>query len=276
MLSGLFSITLLPTKRKRGDKPDTSDLLQVIKESTELKKAATQTDKSGTNKGSAELQKPSRAHGKPSAAHGKPSGHEQTPPPPGTVSKATPNNSSRVLRKIIADSKAFLDQNKTKAPPPEAVRSSMIAVVNQTFTVMQSCAEELNDVLGPTELWISCTAPTSVTESETISTFRGRISSNLVSIVIRGQNDRVDFLMMPADRVIGLSIAEKQYPPLMTFILGASGTKFSWQVEGKPLTEERLERYCVELFRFFVEETRAALKDRSVLATVGLLVEPKV
>lgn len=285
MLSGLFSITLLPTKRRRGDKPATDDLLQVVKESGQQKNAAAQKAAAGAQqnkrsgeqrKTSAEQNKPSGPQNKPSRSQTKPIGQEQMPAPPSA--KITTPNSSRVLRsfgnsesetrtssmrKIIADSQAFLDINKTRAPQPEAVRSSMIAVVNQTFTVLQSCAEELNDVLGHSELWISCTAPTSVSESEIVKTFRGRISSNCISIVIRGQDDRVDFLMLPADRVIGLSIAEKQYSPLMTFSLATSGSKIVWQVEGRPLTDERLERYTVELFKFFVEETRTALASKT-------------
>ena len=57
---------------------------------------------------------------------------------------------------------------------------------------------------------------------------------------------------------MGLSRVESQHPPIMSFNGRANPrTEFNeWEVEGKPLTSERLERYCLLLFNHLVEETR--------------------
>ena len=174
------------------------------------------------------------------------------------------------MQNIIAESKTYLAESRAAqwdgARRTSDVSSAMVATVSQCFTIIQSCAEELNHALGQSELWVSCTAPAFVSESmsynrrreatQTLTTFRARISSSKLSIVIKGKDDKVEFFLLPAQKVVGLSFAERDYNPLMSFVAARQEGEIRWRVEGKPLTQERLERYIVELFKFFVDETR--------------------
>jgi hypothetical protein len=39
--------------------------------------------------------------------------------------------------------------------------------------------------------------------------------------------------------------------------------KVEWEVEGKPLTDERFERYCLLMFEYFVKESQEELMRAS-------------
>ncbi len=96
-----------------------------------------------------------------------------------------------------------------------------------------------------------------------VSAFRGRVSTSCLSVVIKGHGSRVDFYFLPADKVVGLSFAEEQYAPVMHFTAAVNGSGISWEVEGKPLTEARLEKYSLIVFKHLIETTIDELKSRS-------------
>jgi hypothetical protein len=74
---------------------------------------------------------------------------------------------------------------------------------------------------------------------------------------VRGQHNKVDFFVLPVEQVMALTHVESQHVPLMTFSGEHNGVGLiDWQVEGKPLTSDRLERYCLHLFDHLIEQTR--------------------
>lgn len=176
------------------------------------------------------------------------------------------------MQQLIDDSVQFLNTVRRGAHSPEIqslLETSMVDVANRSYAILESCALELNSALGPSELWLSCTPPSHVNEAlkfdrmrrptETVTTFRGRVSSGLYSIVLRAQDGVVDFLLLPSDRAVGLMKSESNYSPLMTFTGNLRAKGVEWLVEDKPLTDARLEKYCIEFFRYFLEETRSLL-----------------
>jgi hypothetical protein len=157
-----------------------------------------------------------------------------------------------------------------RATEEQIIDASMRTVVETSFAAIEPYAAELNHKLARTEMRIACTAPDMVTEHtgnvnsrvET-SYYRARISSKSFSIVIRGSGTTVNFYMLPVSLVMALSKSEDQFKPLMSFTATAHGAYLDWQVEGKPLTAERQERFCLLLFNHLLEQTREHLTDQS-------------
>lgn len=176
-----------------------------------------------------------------------------------------------VLELIARDSTAFIEEYRQMATSRQAeeraLEASMQSIVDRSFAAVEPYIEELNSKLGRSELHVSCTPPEWVSEEygpghnrERRSYYRARICTGRLSIVLRGARDRVDFYVLPVSLIMGLSKVEDHYGPLMSFQAAPRGAFMDWEVEGKALTRERLERYCLLLFNFLLEETKTDLR----------------
>jgi hypothetical protein len=181
------------------------------------------------------------------------------------------------MQQLIDESVTFLKEVHKDGFPPEVrsiLESSMVDVTARAYSILESISLELNNALGPSELWLSCTPPQFVSETlkfdrmrnpvESVTTFRARISSNVDSIVIRAHKGKVEFMLIPSDRAVGLTKVEANYHPLMTFTGLLRDNHVEWQVEDRPLTEARLEKFCIEFFKYFLDETRKHIKQPPV------------
>lgn len=177
-----------------------------------------------------------------------------------------------VLDLISRDGDEFLQRyNQKKAAvkisEESSVQSSMQAIVDKSFEIIEPYIAELNNTLSRSELRVASTAPQWVTENLKAYTgcnrksyYRARISTSRLSIVIRGSGGRVEFFVLPASIVMGLSASENRHSPLMSFQINTANTLFTeWEVESKPLTDDRMERYCLLLFYYLLEETKSEL-----------------
>jgi hypothetical protein len=178
-----------------------------------------------------------------------------------------------VLELMANNNSAFLEDQEritaARAAENLLIDASMRTVVESSFAAIEPYAAELNHKLARTDMRIACTPPSLVTErtgartDEETSYYRARISSKSFSIVIRGDSTTVNFYMLPVSVVMALSKSEDQFEPLMSFTATAHGAILDWEVEGKPLTAERRERYCLLLFNHLLEQTREHLINQS-------------
>ncbi|HEY9786051.1 MAG TPA: hypothetical protein V6D17_11655 [Candidatus Obscuribacterales bacterium] len=192
----------------------------------------------------------------------------------GNYSTHLTQNRRDFIENLTRDSVDFVKAKKRRDywPTTEeaAMTQSMMAVVDEVFEVLEPYVSRLNQALDGTVLNVTLTHPSQVNEIvdhdhlrrpvATICNYRARISTARLSVVVRGQNNRVDFFLLPADRVMGLSKVEDEHKPLMTFCGTAGGANIDWEVEGKPLTRDRLERYTLLLFEHLMERTREEME----------------
>jgi len=175
------------------------------------------------------------------------------------------------LQNITKDSLNFLAgqklQERQKMNLDDIIAESMRSVVDEVFTTLEPYISEFNKAVACTQLSVSSTSPALVKEVlsfdslrrpvHTVSSYRARVSTCRLSMVVRGQHDKVDFFVLPVEKVMALTNVESQHAPLMTFSGEDNGIGLiDWQVEGKPLTSDRLERYCLHLFDYLIEQTR--------------------
>ncbi|HEY9714057.1 MAG TPA: hypothetical protein V6C72_11340 [Chroococcales cyanobacterium] len=179
------------------------------------------------------------------------------------------------LQQLTTKSRSFLSEHRRKrlnSARTDALAESMMQVVDLVYATIEPYAAELNRALGYSELTVSSTSPCTVTEHlifdahrqplKSITTYRTRISTCRLSVVVRGCVDRIDFFMLPVEHVMGLTKIEQEHAPLMTFTAQLEDGKIDWHVEGKDLTPERLERYSLLLFDHLIEETRIDMDRR--------------
>ena len=83
---------------------------------------------------------------------------------------------------------------------------------------------------------------------ETFTTVRTRFSTSEWSLVVRRQDNKVQFLLMPATKVIGLSKAEASFEPVVEIAGYLNGDSVNWEINQQALTTENLEAICIKLF----------------------------
>jgi hypothetical protein len=159
----------------------------------------------------------------------------------------------------------------------ERINRTMVALVDRVFHLLEPYALELNRVNGLRDLHLSSQPPSVSTEASeydhmrrpgrTTTYYRARFSTSRFSLVIRGIGGRIDFFMLPTDRIMGLSRIEAETAPLMTFAAGNVQTQNqsyeltafdsdSWIVEGKLLNADRLERFSLLALEHLLDRTQ--------------------
>ena len=94
--------------------------------------------------------------------------------------------------------------------------------------------------------------------SRVVQVYRSRFASIDLCTTIKGFENQVEFYVLPAEYCISQALAEQEYGALMRFTCVDN----EWSVEGKPLTNERLERYCLLFFDYFVKENQKLIGKR--------------
>jgi hypothetical protein len=161
----------------------------------------------------------------------------------------------------------FLRNHRAKLASSEEndhLKQSLHEVLDRSFAVMEPYVDELNYRLGANEFRISCTAPAWVTESmgqhlANRTFYRARVSTCVLSVVMRAAENKVEFFVLPTSQIMALSAIEDRHRPLMQFTATANGAFIDWEVEGKPLTADRLERYCLLLFNYLLDQTKTEM-----------------
>lgn len=90
------------------------------------------------------------------------------------------------------------------------------------------------------------------------SFYRMRITVRNLSMVVRADRDCVDFFLLPADRMLSLYQTESAFGSFMTFKAQAQDGS-AWSVEGKALTDARLERYTLLAFEYLLDKSQEAI-----------------
>jgi len=175
------------------------------------------------------------------------------------------------MEKLALDSMLFLA--KRRGMRLQAVREELLynqgmtQMIEQMFGTFTSYAFEFNRSIGWHALHVTCTEPTFVTEVlkynqfreplETVSNFRARLSTRYESLVLRGSRNRIEVLLLPVDKVIGLSKAELGYKPLVELTAQINEeSQVDWYVGKEQLSDEDIEELCQELFTRLIEKTR--------------------
>jgi hypothetical protein len=159
-----------------------------------------------------------------------------------------------------------LERNRNNRAPDHNIEQNTRAVVDRIYGILEAYALELNRVGRARDLFISATAPARLQEvlefdrfrqpTKSLSVYRARFSTNRLSLVVRGLGHLVEFFLLPGDRVIGLSRAEAEISPLMTFQSEPALAGLAWFVEAKPLTPDRLERFSLLALEHLLDKTR--------------------
>ncbi len=154
-----------------------------------------------------------------------------------------------------------------------AYNEAIVWLVDKLFDLLQAYSFQFNHRVGWNDFFVTCTKPQFVTEVlrynkfrepiDTITHFRARLSTRFMSLVIRGYKTSIEFLLLPVDKVIGLSKAETAYEPAHRLEASLNDGSVNWTIDGEPLTEEQLEVFSMGLFATLIDSTKKELQDNS-------------
>lgn len=194
------------------------------------------------------------------------------------------------LAYLTQKSLAYSDRVKQTAISAEQAQAALdqgtMALVDRIFALLEPYTQEINRINRVKELHLSCVAPSRSSEaleldrsrrpSKSTCFYRSRFSTSKLSLVIRGLQGKIEFFIFAADRVMGLSNEEACHEPLMVFEaeignsensgaeLGMDSStqgrvQVSWQVEGKPLSPDRFERFTLLALEHLIDRSHEEL-----------------
>lgn len=131
-------------------------------------------------------------------------------------------------------------------------------LVNHLYTMLHGYALSYNGQVGWTELFITCTKPSVVSEvvrynglreaTETVTNLRARLSSGACSLVIRAQLDKIELFLVPTAKTIGLSKTERNYSAALTINGRLESGKVHWTIADNPFSNQVLEAHMMYMF----------------------------
>ncbi len=186
-----------------------------------------------------------------------------------------PDYVAYLTQKSFAYSERAKETARNSERAQALIEQAMVALVDRLYGLLEAYTQEINRVNCAQQLHLTCVAPSRPSEalelnrqrqaSKTTSFYRTRFSTSKFSLVIRGMQNRVEFFLIAADRVMGLSHEESRYEPLMVFeaeveLDAANGTcELNWMVENKNLTADRFERYSLLALEHLIDRTQEEL-----------------
>lgn len=178
------------------------------------------------------------------------------------------------MRDLARDSMEFIADVRGmqyKALRKETIFNQSIAhIVTEIYTMLRAYSFEFNHSVGWNDLYITCSKPGFVTEvtrynifrepMESVTNFRARLSTRSWSVVIRGRKNKIDVLLIPVYKVIGLSKSETEFPPLLTLTGTLTKQQVQWHLNGQPLLEGQLETLSMEIFGALINKSKEAIQ----------------
>lgn len=185
------------------------------------------------------------------------------------------------VERLTKESLSFLAKRKgmrLQQMHAEALCSeSMSLIVRRVFDRLEQYSIELNAYLGCTDMQTAVTRPAHVREVvrysksrqplETVTYFRARLASPSWSLVIRGNQGKIEFFLLPVSRVMGLTKTEAMFEPICTLtatvINGMS--EVEWEIDEHPFTPQHEQNLSMELFARLIEITRGEMEEEALL-----------
>lgn len=186
----------------------------------------------------------------------------------------------RFVERLTNESLSFLAKRKgmrlQHMQTMALYNESMSILVSRIFDRLESYSMELNAYLGCTDMQTVLTRPAHVREvtryskarqpMETVTYFRARIASPSWSLVVRGRENKIEFFLLPVERVMGLSKSEALFDPICTIQASEINEmqKVCWELDERPLTALREQEVSMELFMWLLDVTRKQLEDETI------------
>lgn len=145
-----------------------------------------------------------------------------------------------------------------------------VSLVNQIYGLLEPYVLALNQSMQDRRFTITPSAPFFSNEeieerwpyksasSQQVYSFR--FASLELSINVKASKDVVAFYVLPANKFTQTNKPCLNSEALMRFSYREEDG--SWWVEGKQLSPERLERYCLLFFDYFVKESKGMVQKR--------------
>lgn len=155
--------------------------------------------------------------------------------------KQNPKDSHHLLARIPTGKAAFEAGERQKN---EAIKESMIKIVDRMFDNFQNTAYEFNRVTSGSELELTWIRPTLIVEElgtwhESTRTsqevFAGRISTRYWTLAVRGTVAGIGTYILPSDKLLGFSTSPSSFGCYLSMIPDTDGMAVSWLISNRAI-----------------------------------------
>jgi hypothetical protein len=146
---------------------------------------------------------------------------------------------------------------------------SSFKLIEEIFKILQIYSFSLNSAVGFTELHTTATKPELVKEVirfnkhrepiEAVSAYRARLTTAYQALIVKGHKNRIDFLLMPVEKAIGLSKSESEYEPITSLTGKIIDGEVEWFYNDKLLAKTHLDSVCMKAFQKLIEKTKESI-----------------
>lgn len=180
--------------------------------------------------------------------------------------------SSDWMNKLKEDSAQFLAEQRgvqlRQIYQESRYKQGIESLMDKIYGLMQRYSFEFNHVACGTDLHVSNTISGDVTEvtrynrfrevEETRTYFRARFSTRLLSLVLRGKDDTVEFYIIPTNKVIALSKYENEYRPVAILEIRFTEQGMMWRMKDGTPKVDSLDELSMWLFVNLIQDTKQA------------------
>jgi hypothetical protein len=171
------------------------------------------------------------------------------------------------------------------ADQENAIKESMIGLIDQMFDVFQNCAYEMNKFATGTELELNWIRPFLSKEgsptqhsldNNLVVIFSGRMSTRRWTMVIKGMLEGVQVFILPADKLIGFALSTSNFRPFFMMEPACEGLNVSWHINRSPLLREMFPVIQRELFNGLIRHATGEIEENECfdLELLGLAPAP--
>lgn len=158
--------------------------------------------------------------------------------------------------------------------PPRPAQVGVVQFMDYLFDCFQQYEFEFNRSTPAPELNVTAERPTAVTETirhslkspETRQVFRGRISTQYWTLLLRGHHEEVEGYLLPIDQLISFASDPLHYTKFLSLTGTANGDDISWSVDGVEVSWDKIRSFGKQLFAALVHVAKTGSAEGLVFA----------
>lgn len=158
--------------------------------------------------------------------------------------------------------------------PPRPAQIGVVQFMDYLFDCFQQYEFEFNRSAPAPELSVTVERPTAITETirhslkspETRQVFRGRISTQYWTLLLRGYHEEVEGYLLPIDQLISFASDPLHYTKFLSLTGTASDDDISWSVDGVEVSWDKIRSLGKQLFAALVHVAKTGTAEGLVFA----------
>lgn len=180
------------------------------------------------------------------------------------------SDAAEFLERLTTETQDAMDQRVTLQVPFNVrdgfLEKSMTTWVDSIFDRFQGYVHEFNKAQLSPDLKVKSERPSVTQEVLSYNAYRepqkvgvlfsGSLSTLQWALLVRGRKERIEFFMVPCDKIIAITASQSVYKPVIVLESNWEKGKVSWSRSGQYLAEDKIDSIAQEAFSELVKFSR--------------------